>query len=93
MFLDCLGVRNWALSRDNALRAIDDLEDFGVAILGGDVYLLVGEIAEQTYDSWYCDRGHDEPESVFFKRSLDKAREYVSGYSVQGALFALVPKI
>lgn len=93
IFLDGFGVRNWALSRDKALRAIDELEDFGVAILGGDVYLVVGEIAEQTYDSWYCDQGLDEPESVFFKRSLDKARDYVCGYSVQGGLFSLVPKI
>lgn len=63
--LEQLGVRNWALGRDDALCAIYELEAFGIAILGGDVYQLVGEIAEQTYDSWYCDQGPDEPDSVF----------------------------
>jgi hypothetical protein len=91
--LEHLGVRNWALGRDDALRAIYELEAFGIAILGGDVYQLVGETAEQTYDSWYCDQGPDEPDSVFIKRSSDKAKNYIFSYLLQEGLFALVPKI
>jgi hypothetical protein len=65
--LEHLGVRNWALRRDDALRAIYELQALGISILGGDVYQLVGEITEQTYDRWYCDQAPDESDSVFFK--------------------------
>jgi len=91
--LDNLGVRNWALGRDDALHAIYELEAFGIAILGGDVYKLVGEKAEQTYDSWYCDQGPGESDSVFSKRSSDKAKSYICSYLMPEGLFAIVPKI
>ncbi|MGF0237456.1 Imm40 family immunity protein [Rhodococcus sp. IEGM1300] len=90
--LEHLGVRNWALGRDDALHAIYELEAFGIAILGGDVYKLVGEKAEQTYDSWYCDQGPDESDSVFSKRSSDKAKNYIFSYLMPEGLFAIVPK-
>ncbi|MHC8393465.1 Imm40 family immunity protein [Pseudomonas sp. LB3P93] len=91
--LEHLGVRNWALGRDEALRAVYELEAFGISILGGDVYQLVGETAEQTYDSWYCDQGSDESDSDFLKRSSDKAASYIFRYLMPGGLFALVPKV
>lgn len=91
--LEHLGVRNWGLRRDDALGAIYDLEALGIPILGGDVYQLIGEIAEQTYDSWYCDQAPDELDSVFLKRSLDKAANYICSYLMQREIFALVPKI
>ena len=91
--LDSLGVRNWALGRDDALHAIFELEAFGIAILGGDVYKLVGEKTEQAYDSWYCDQGPDESNSVFSKRSSDKAESYICGCLMPEGLFAIVPKI
>lgn len=93
IFLEHLGVRNWALRRDDALRAIYELEALGISILGGDVYQLVGEIPEQTYDSWYCDQAPDESDSVFLKRSSDKAANYICNYLMQWGLFALVPKV
>ncbi len=55
--LACVGVKNWALERDDALRAICELKALGVPILGGDVYQLVGEVIEQSYDNWYCELG------------------------------------
>ncbi|KRP51148.1 Imm40 family immunity protein [Pseudomonas trivialis] len=91
--LDNLGVRNWALGREDALNAICELEAFGIAILGGDVYKLVGEKAEQTYDSWYCDQGPDESDYIFSKRSSDKAKSYIFSYLMPKGLFAIVPKI
>ena len=91
--LDHLGVRNWALGRDDALRAIYELEACGIAILGGDIYKLVGGKAEQTYDSWYCDQGPGESDSVFSKRSSDKAKSYICSYLMPEGLFAIVPKI
>ncbi|ASC94983.1 TPA: Imm40 family immunity protein [Pseudomonas aeruginosa] len=91
--LEYAGIKNWALRRDDALRAICELEDLGVPILGGDVYQLVGEYAEQTYDSWYCNHEVGESDLAFLKRSSDKARVYICNYLVDGALFAIVPKI
>ncbi len=91
--LESFGVRNWALGRDEALHAIYELEALGVAILGGDVYKLVGEKAEQTYDSWYCRQGPDESDSVFSKRSSDKAKSYIFSCLMPEAVFAIVPKV
>ena len=91
--LDNIGGRNWALGCDDALHAIYELEAFGIAILGGDVYKIVGEKAEQTYDSWHCDQGPDESDSVFSKRSSDKAKSYICCYLMSEGLFAIVPKI
>ncbi|WP_447588170.1 Imm40 family immunity protein [Aquipseudomonas campi] len=91
--LDCVGVKNWALGRDDAVRAINELETLGFSVLGGDVYQLVGEYPEHTYDNWYCDQEPGELDSSFLKRSSEKARRYIGGYSISGALFSIVPKI
>lgn len=91
--LDCVGIKNWALRRDDAIRAINELEALGVPILGGDVYQLVDGAAEQTYDNWYCDQESGELGSTFLKRSLDRAKSYICNYSMSGALFAIVPKV
>lgn len=88
-----LGVRNWALTRDHALHAIYQLEALGVAILGGDVYRLVGETVALTYDSWHCDQGPDEAGSDFSKRSSDAATSYILNYLMSEGLFSLVPKV
>lgn len=90
-FLDSLGIRNWALRRDEALAAIDQLEALGVPILGGDVYQLVNELPEHTYDSWYCDRGADEADPTYLRRSADEARRYIQAYLVGQAVFSIVP--
>ncbi|MFJ5299598.1 Imm40 family immunity protein [Pseudomonas sp. NPDC088368] len=92
VYLGRLGIKNWALERNDAIRIIDEFEALGIPVLGGDVYQLVGEIAEQTYDSWYCDQQTGELDAVFFARSLDRARKYIHDCSVSGALFVFVPK-
>ncbi|TBV02304.1 Imm40 family immunity protein [Stutzerimonas kirkiae] len=91
--LDCVGIKNWALRRDDAIRAINELEALGVPVLGGDVYQLLDGGAEQTYDNWYCDQEFGELDSVFLKRSLDRAKSYICNCSISGALFAIVPKV
>lgn len=91
--LSCVGVKNWALGRDDAIRAINELEALGFPVLGGDVYQLVGEFPEQIYDNWYCDQEPGELDSDFLKRSSEKARGYIGSYSMSGALFSIVPKV
>ncbi|MEE7545996.1 hypothetical protein HF319_02120 [Xanthomonas sp. Kuri4-1] len=90
--LDCVGIRNWALGRNDAPRAIGELEALGVPILGGDVYKLVDGAVEQTYDNWYCDKKYEESVSLFLRESSDRARDYIFNYSNGAALFAIVPK-
>jgi hypothetical protein len=91
--LSCVGVKNWALERDNALRAVNELEALGFPVLGGDVYQLVDEFPEQTYDNWYCDQEPGELDYAFLKRSSEKARGYIGSCSMSGALFSIVPKV
>ena len=81
------------MGRDDALHAIYEVEASGIAILGGDVYKLIGEKVEQAYDSWYFGQGPDKSDSVFSKRSSDKAKSYIFSYLMPEGLFAIVPKI
>jgi hypothetical protein len=73
-----------ALAVDDALQAIELLENSQTAILGGDVlsedkgeliyaYQLWGE--EYHYLNWYCDRMDNESEDVYLKRSYNIAKE------------------
>ena len=92
-YLNSIGVSNWALGRSEAIGAIFKLHDCGIPILGGDVYVLTDGRIEQTYDSWHCDRLADEPETDYVKRSVEKALDYIDRYTLDSALFALVPNI
>ncbi|MBK3475711.1 hypothetical protein JJD66_06420 [Pseudomonas sp. MF6751] len=93
LLLESMGVQNWALRRDDALRVINELEALDVPILGGDVYQLGDGTVEHTYDNWYCDQEPDEPGSVFLRRSLVRARNYICSYPNSDSLFAIVPGI
>ncbi|WP_313025151.1 Imm40 family immunity protein [Pseudomonas lopnurensis] len=90
--LDCVGIKNWALERDDALCAINELEALEVPILGGDVCQLIDGAIELTYDNWYCDQEPGELDSEFLKRSSDRARRYICNYSMGKPLFVIVPK-
>lgn len=93
LYLGCVGIKNWALGRDDAIRAVNELEALGFPVLGGDVYQLVDRSPEHTYDNWYCDQEPGELYSAFLKRSSAKARSYIENYSVNGVLFSMVPKV
>lgn len=87
-----LGVRNYALSQAESLVARSQLNEKGVAVLGGDVYVLIDNLIEETYDSWHCDQDKSESDEEFLKRSIGTSQEYILSYSNSNALFALVPK-
>lgn len=93
--LDEAGVQNWALSRDQALRALNDLQRLGIPILGGDVYLLANGTLRLTHDSWYCNRDDGEACTDFVVRSVDTATRYIDAYTLSEAepYFSLVPKV
>jgi hypothetical protein len=92
--LDVIGVNNWALSKEQALIALEKLFSIGVPILGGDVYTISnGEINSQ-YDNWYCERLQDETSMEFVNRSFVSANRYVQNYNsenIDSIYFVIVP--
>jgi hypothetical protein len=90
--LENIGVRNWALGRDAALTALEQLRTLGVPVLGGDVYTVRGDDVELSYDSWYCNQD-GKADREFVEQSIAKASNYIGNYrSTSGeVLFAIVP--
>jgi hypothetical protein len=89
-----VGVRNWALTREQALAAFDQLLAAGIGVFGGDVYKEKSGNIQISYDNWYCDPDPGEQKSEFAVRSVAKAREYIIKYktwSDEAFLFAIVP--
>lgn len=68
-----------ALTRTSALNAINALKDTGVGILGGDVYLLVGDL-EDTYNCWTCNSTDYPDADSFLSESLEIAAGYVKKF-------------
>jgi hypothetical protein len=91
--LESVGVRNWALTKADALRALENLFEMGVGIAGGDVYKRVNGKLALTHDNWFCDRNSHEISEHYVARSVNHARKYIANYESQGEefLFALVP--
>lgn len=89
------GVMNWALSRQDAINAIDRLMAMDTAILGGDVYAVDQKGSSLTYDNWFCERRPNESDVEFVKRSGEVARTYVQTYPVKDGIyhFAIVPEV
>jgi hypothetical protein len=75
------GVSNWALSKEQALDALNKFEAQRISVLGGDVYKLINGEPESNYDSWYCERESNEPFEDFVSRSIKKARTYIINYN------------
>lgn len=75
-----MGVSNWALSKAQALSALDKFEIEKISVLGGDVYELNDGEPESNRDNWYCDREPDEAFENYVARSISKARVYISNY-------------
>lgn len=73
-----------ALSVEDALQAIDLLNEEKIAIYGGDIFTEAdGELVyaydiwgkEYHYLNWYCDKLDDEERADYLQRSYDKAKE------------------
>lgn len=91
-FLEKWGVRNWALTREQALTAIDQLAEARIGVLGGDVWIARSSDLFATGDNWFSERRGDESEADFVERSLAHARAYIMNYRLSAQpLFAIVP--
>lgn len=79
--LSSIGVDNWALTKEQAMLALEEFERRNMPVLGGDVYELVDAYPEPNYDNWYCDRNANESIEDFVARSVHYARDYIERYS------------
>lgn len=93
--LSDVGVRNWGLNKGMAIDALNIFKEHEIAVLGGDVYLIIENKISPTYDSWYCDTVIGESDLSYAMRSMEVARDYISNYPISNGsvLFAIVPKI
>jgi hypothetical protein len=70
-----------ALTKTDALKALELLSDANVGVLGGDVYEVEDDgYFRPTYDNWYCNKG-DLPPFEFVKLSHEKAFQYLTNYN------------
>lgn len=93
--LNDIGVLNWALTREQALSALDQFEVEGIPILGGDVYEMQGKVFQPNYNNWFCDREKNESKLDFVTRSITKARDYINSYKFNRDtknFFSIVPE-
>lgn len=85
------GTREKGISKNNALSVIQKCLELGIAILGGDVGKNIDGFFEHNYDNWSCDKFPNELPHHYVKRSVEKAKEYISNYSPDDSfLFILV---
>ena len=54
------GSENYGWVRDDALQVVDQAEQAGLLVLGGDVWLSVGGRYRHALDNWYWDDRFDE---------------------------------
>ncbi|MCB0339040.1 MAG: hypothetical protein KDD53_05530 [Bdellovibrionales bacterium] len=94
--LELIGANEKALTKEQCLTVINELEGLGIAILGGDVVKLIKGKPKHTYDSWhYQPKVKNEVYSTSeVSESARKAREYVESYPInkhiEPILFVLV---
>ena len=91
-----VGVLNWALTKSQAIKVLDQFWDSQIAVLGGDVYENKDGEIKPNYDSWHCDPLDGEAIEDFVKRSIEKAKTYVEQYNMSvptKTFFVIVPDV
>ncbi|MDO5615801.1 MAG: Imm40 family immunity protein [Cruoricaptor ignavus] len=94
--LESMGIKNWALSQQEALQVLNRFVDLQIPILGGDVCEFIDGVIQYNYDSWYCDRLPSESHVEFVSRSIRKTKEYIEHYDIKvpnKIFFTFVPEI
>lgn len=88
------GVRGIGFMREPSLDALDTMQKYGrTAVLGGDVYEVVGGKLKVSYDNWHCDRQPGEDWASYVERSIEHSRGYISSYRCdadEGCVFTFV---
>ena len=88
-----IGIKEIALNKPSAIKAIEILSKTSIGILGGDVYIIVNGKIEITYDNWYCNEKTFNNYFEFLRESCAIAKAYIRRYKesdVGTVLFTLV---
>ncbi|MBB6125112.1 Imm40 family immunity protein [Sphingobium subterraneum] len=86
------GIKNWALTRSQALNALSQLMATGWPILGGDIIQHAGGNSfTYTYENWHCEMQHDEQSEDFLARSIQVARSHILHLDDVSKFVVLVP--
>jgi len=91
-----IGLRNWALTKSQALFAVERFLEEQIPLLGGDVCENINGVIRPNYDSWHCDPIPNELNIDFLNRSILRARNYIETYpdrESERIFFALVPEV
>lgn len=73
------GINNWALTKSQALEALDKLLVLRIAVLGGDV-VEAKDYIRPNYDSWSSDPQPGERNEEYLKRSIEESKSYIEQY-------------
>ena len=90
--LQCFGIADVALSRTDAMLAVNLLQNAAIPILGGDVYFKTETGIEVAYANWHSDPADGEDRNSFVIRSCLDTKNYIEKFpSTEAApIFALV---
>ncbi len=90
------GVNNWALTKEQALSALDKFMTAQISILGGDVFEKINDLYKPNYDNWYCDKKDGENKREYLERSIITAKNYIKDYKTKefsNNFFVIVPEV
>jgi hypothetical protein len=82
MDLAAVGSASLGWRRGDALRVIEEAREYGLVILGGDVWWYgTGRISPSAdRDNWSAERTGIKPTVLDVERSANRARDYVTSY-------------
>lgn len=78
--LEVLATNGRALSRADALRAVDLLEEARVPVLGGQVFFSKDAIFERAPAGWYAELPKGQSYEQFVSRTCIEGRAYISKF-------------
>lgn len=89
------GIRNWALTREEALDVLQKLPNTTAVVLGGDVLERSSGMFRHNGDNWHCSPLPGEQLEAWRERSITVASDYIAHYKQRGSkpFFALVASL
>jgi len=92
--LEIIGHNNWALTKEQTLKAICEFEKQNIAILGGEVFKIIDGEPEFIDPGWVCNRDKNESFKDFSKQTIFEARKYIKNITFDNSSnirYVLVP--
>jgi hypothetical protein len=81
--LERIGVHEIAWNWQDALRVLSILLENAIPILGGDVYLILGDEIRAALDNWHINRREFGRSDLYLKESHRISNSYITSYASQ----------